>query len=157
MSVNQVSVFLENKPGTLNKMTEVLADGGINIRALSLADTKDFSTASLINRTTNDVAQVQHATMMMLSVMLFSPMMFIFSLVMMLSNYTLMNRRAKESEEALPMMSKCLAMFDDDYVTRDMFQKFIIDEQDHYNWVRRHLNLIKEIGYENYLIEQMDD
>ena len=63
----------------------------------------------------------------------------------------------KESEEALPMMSKCLAMFDDDYVTRDMFQKFIIDEQDHYNGVRRHLNLIKEIGYENYLIEQMGD
>ena len=63
----------------------------------------------------------------------------------------------KESEEALPMMSKCLAMFDDDYVTRDMMQKFIIDEQEHYNWVKQHLNLIKEIGYENYLIEQMED
>lgn len=52
MSVNQVSVFLENKPGTLNKMTEVLAKGGINIRALSLADTKDFGIARLI---VNDV------------------------------------------------------------------------------------------------------
>ena len=48
MSVNQVSVFLENKPGTLNKMTEVLAAGNINIRALSLADTKDFGIARMI-------------------------------------------------------------------------------------------------------------
>ena len=63
----------------------------------------------------------------------------------------------KESETALPMMSKCLAMFDDDYVTRDMMQKFILDEQEHYNWVKQHLNLIEEIGYENYLIEQMED
>lgn len=52
MSVNQVSVFLENKPGTLNKMTEVLANGGVNIRALSLADTKDFGIVRMI---VNDV------------------------------------------------------------------------------------------------------
>lgn len=52
MSVNQVSVFLENKPGTLNHMTEVLAKGGINIRAMSLADTNDFGIARLI---VNDV------------------------------------------------------------------------------------------------------
>ena len=63
----------------------------------------------------------------------------------------------KDSAEALPMMSKCLAMFDDDYVTKDMIQKFIIDEQEHFDWVRTHLNLIKEIGYENYLIEQLGD
>ena len=37
MSVNQVSVFLENKPGTLSKLTSVLAKNNINIRALSLA------------------------------------------------------------------------------------------------------------------------
>ena len=48
MSVNQVSVFLENKPGTLNKMTEILAAGNINIRAMSLADTKDFGIARMI-------------------------------------------------------------------------------------------------------------
>ena len=34
MSVNQVSVFLENKPGTLNKMTEVLAAGNVNMRMI---------------------------------------------------------------------------------------------------------------------------
>ena len=63
----------------------------------------------------------------------------------------------KDSAEALPMMSKSLALFDDDYVTRSMIQQFIVDEQEHFNWVRQHLNLIKEIGYENYLIEQLGD
>lgn len=52
MSVNQVSVFLENKPGTLNKMTEVLAKNGVNIRALSLADTNDFG---IVRMLVNDV------------------------------------------------------------------------------------------------------
>ncbi|MBQ7275673.1 MAG: Bfr protein [Bacilli bacterium] len=63
----------------------------------------------------------------------------------------------KDSAEALPMMSKCLSMFEDDYVTKAMIQKFIIDEQEHFNWVKQHLNLIKEIGYENYLIEMLGD
>ena len=61
----------------------------------------------------------------------------------------------KDSEEALPMMSQCLSMFDDDYVTKNMIEKFIVDEQEHYNWVKQHLSLIQEIGYENYLIEQL--
>lgn len=61
----------------------------------------------------------------------------------------------KDSSEALPMMSKSLALFDDDYITRAMIEKFIVDEQEHYNWVRQHLNLIKEIGYENYLIKML--
>ena len=61
----------------------------------------------------------------------------------------------KDSEEALPMMSKSLALFDDDFVSKYMIQQFIVDEQEHYNWVKQHLNLIKEIGYDNYLIEQL--
>ncbi|MCR5490511.1 MAG: Bfr protein [Bacilli bacterium] len=63
----------------------------------------------------------------------------------------------KDSAQALPEMSKALALFEDDYVTRAMIQKFIVDEQEHYNWVRMHLNLIKEIGYENYLIEMLGE
>ncbi|MBR1925618.1 MAG: Bfr protein [Clostridia bacterium] len=63
----------------------------------------------------------------------------------------------KDSSEALPMMSKALSLFEDDYVTKNMIEKFIVDEQEHYNWVKRHLNLIKEIGYENYLIEQIGE
>ena len=45
MSVQQISVFLENKPGTLKKMTGVLASHGIDLRATSLAKTKDFGIA----------------------------------------------------------------------------------------------------------------
>ena len=52
MSVNQVSVFLENKPGTLNKLTEVLAANEINIRALSLAETNEFG---IVRMLVNDV------------------------------------------------------------------------------------------------------
>ena len=48
MSVQQISVFLENKPGTLKKMTGVLASHGIDMRATSLAETKDFGIARLI-------------------------------------------------------------------------------------------------------------
>ncbi|WP_026651162.1 acetolactate synthase [Butyrivibrio proteoclasticus] len=48
MSVMQISVFLENKPGTLKKMTEVLAASKISMRATSLAETKDFGIARLV-------------------------------------------------------------------------------------------------------------
>ncbi len=48
MSVQQISVFLENKPGTLKKMTGVLAENKIDMRATSLAETKDFGIARLI-------------------------------------------------------------------------------------------------------------
>ena len=48
MSVKQISIFLENKPGTLNKMTDVLAKASIDMRALSLAETKDFGIVRII-------------------------------------------------------------------------------------------------------------
>ena len=48
----------------------------------NLSDAKDFSTASLITRTTNDVNQVQMAVMMILSIMLRAPLFCIISLVM---------------------------------------------------------------------------
>lgn len=49
---------------------------------LNMIDIKDYSTASLINRTTNDVNKVQDVTMMMLSVMLLAPMFCVISLFM---------------------------------------------------------------------------
>lgn len=48
MKVDQISVFLENKPGTLAEVTHILGEAGVNIRALSLADTKDFGILRLI-------------------------------------------------------------------------------------------------------------
>ncbi len=61
----------------------------------------------------------------------------------------------KDSAQALPEMSKALAMFDDDFITKNMIQEFIVDEQEHYNWVKAHLCIIEQIGLENYLIEQL--
>ncbi|MCR5503647.1 MAG: acetolactate synthase [Lachnospiraceae bacterium] len=48
MAIKQISVFLENKPGTLNRMTAVLAEHEIGLRALSVAETKDFGIARMI-------------------------------------------------------------------------------------------------------------
>lgn len=48
MTVKQISVFLENKPGKLSEFTEELYKGGINLRALSLAEASDFGIVRLL-------------------------------------------------------------------------------------------------------------
>ncbi len=44
----QISIFIENKEGRLAEVTAILRDAGVNIRALSLADTTDFGVLRLI-------------------------------------------------------------------------------------------------------------
>lgn len=48
MTIKQLSVFLENKEGRLDKVLEILAAGGINIVALSLADSSDYGMLRMI-------------------------------------------------------------------------------------------------------------
>ena len=48
MRIRQISIFLENKPGQLSSVCRALAEAGINIATLSLADTADFGIARLI-------------------------------------------------------------------------------------------------------------
>ncbi len=48
MSIKQISVFVENKPGAMSAMTAVLAENDINMRALSLAETADFGIVRII-------------------------------------------------------------------------------------------------------------
>ncbi|OQD58099.1 hypothetical protein MBBAR_29c00500 [Methanobrevibacter arboriphilus JCM 13429 = DSM 1125] len=48
MKISQLSIFLENKEGRLWNALDALANGGINIRALSLADTSDFGILRII-------------------------------------------------------------------------------------------------------------
>ena len=48
MKVEQISIFLENRAGRLSEVTQTLENAGINIRALSLADTSDFGILRLI-------------------------------------------------------------------------------------------------------------
>ena len=56
MTVNQISIFLENKPESLSQLTDVLAKNNVNMRALSLADTSDFGIARII---TDDCAAAE--------------------------------------------------------------------------------------------------
>ncbi|HCI74121.1 MAG TPA: acetolactate synthase [Lachnospiraceae bacterium] len=58
MAIKQISVFLENKPGKLDAMTKALADAGITLRALSLAETKDFGIVRMIVDDVFDTATV---------------------------------------------------------------------------------------------------
>ena len=48
MKVEQISVFLENKSGRLAEVMRVLGKAGVNIRALSIADTSDFGILRII-------------------------------------------------------------------------------------------------------------
>jgi len=48
VKVEQISIFIENKSGRLAEVTRILGDAGVNIRALSLADTTDFGILRLI-------------------------------------------------------------------------------------------------------------
>lgn len=48
MKIKQISIFLENKSGRLARITRVLGESKINIRALSIADTTDFGILRLI-------------------------------------------------------------------------------------------------------------
>ena len=48
MAIQQISVFVENKQGKLVETVKTLADNDINIRAMSIADTKDFGILRMI-------------------------------------------------------------------------------------------------------------
>ena len=48
MIIKQLSIFLENRPGTLDEALAILKGAGININALSLADTSEFGLLRLI-------------------------------------------------------------------------------------------------------------
>jgi hypothetical protein len=48
MTIDQISVFVENKPGKLVEVIEALGAKGIDMRAMSIADTADFGVLRLI-------------------------------------------------------------------------------------------------------------
>ena len=58
MAITQLSAFLENTPGTLSRAVSAISDAGINIRALSVADTKDFGILRVI---VSDVGKTKEA------------------------------------------------------------------------------------------------
>lgn len=60
MSVRQISVFVENQAGLLSEVTTTLADNGINLRALSIADTTDFGILRIIVEDVDAAAKILH-------------------------------------------------------------------------------------------------
>ena len=58
MAIQQLSVFVENQPGKLLAKVKALADAGINLRAMSIADTKDFGILRVIASDTEKAREV---------------------------------------------------------------------------------------------------
>jgi hypothetical protein len=56
--MKQVSIFIENKTGSLSTVCKVLAEGGINLRALSIADTQDFGILRIIVENTEKTMEI---------------------------------------------------------------------------------------------------
>ena len=48
MAIRQLSVFLENKKGTLHEITDVLAKADIDLRSMCIADTSDYGIVRII-------------------------------------------------------------------------------------------------------------
>ena len=48
MAIKQLTVFIENKKGTVVTVTDLLAKSNVNLRALSIAETKEFGMLRLI-------------------------------------------------------------------------------------------------------------
>ncbi|MBR6916549.1 MAG: acetolactate synthase [Clostridia bacterium] len=58
MAVKQISIFLENKQGTISDVTDLLAKNGVDLRALCLADTKTFGILRIIAEDTERAAAI---------------------------------------------------------------------------------------------------
>ncbi len=58
MTINQISVFLENKSGRLADVTRVLAEGDINLRAMTIADTADFGILRVVVNNPDKAARI---------------------------------------------------------------------------------------------------
>ena len=58
MIIKQISIFVENKPGRLAEITDIIAKNNINIRALSIADTSNFGILRIIVDDTNKVEKI---------------------------------------------------------------------------------------------------
>lgn len=60
MTIQQISVFLENRAGQLAEITSLLADSNINLRAIHIAETSDYGVLRMI------VDQPQHTANLLL-------------------------------------------------------------------------------------------
>ena len=60
MAIRQLTVFVQNRKGTLVSVTDTLAENNVNLRALSIAETEDLGILRLI---VNDVILSKQLTL----------------------------------------------------------------------------------------------
>ena len=58
MTIQQLSVFLENRAGQLAEITEILAEHGIDLRAIHIAETTDYGVLRLITTAPHEAASI---------------------------------------------------------------------------------------------------
>jgi len=58
MIIKQISIFIENKPGRLAEVTDIIAKNNINMHALTLADTSNYGILRIIVDDANKVEQI---------------------------------------------------------------------------------------------------
>jgi hypothetical protein len=57
MKIRQLSVFLENRPGRLSALCDILSKAGVNLSSLTLADTKEFGLLRLLSPDVDKASQ----------------------------------------------------------------------------------------------------
>jgi bacterioferritin len=62
-------------------------------------------------------------------------------------------------EVAIPRLKNAidLCVVHQDYGTRDLLEKILVSEEEHVDWLESQLFIIKEIGIENYLAQQINE
>jgi bacterioferritin len=58
--------------------------------------------------------------------------------------------KAEYSARALYMEARALCRKEEDYVSMDLFEELLGDEEGHINYLETQLNLLKDIGVQNY-------
>lgn len=59
----------------------------------------------------------------------------------------------KDIEKGIAGLNEIAAKINDDFVTKNMIQEFILREKEHFDWVRQDVKLIELVGLENYMLE----
>ena len=60
--------------------------------------------------------------------------------------------------EAIPRLRKGIELCYDlsDHGTRDLLEKILVSEEEHADWLETQLNVVREIGIQNYLSQQLE-
>lgn len=60
--------------------------------------------------------------------------------------------------QAVPLLREAIAYCESiqDYISRDLFNRILEDEEEHIDWLETQLSLIEQVGLENYLQTQME-